>query len=215
MDKPKRYEPLWHIEIVVFCAVLLQLTLADVYSIGPKYLIGTMEILLMISLRLMAPIVHDVAGRLRRFAGLLLIGIIAFANITSLVLVMHKLIEGGGVTGKQLITSGFTIYLTNIILFGLLYWELDGGGPGGRGTHKPPVDFLFPQMSIDETITRQPNWQPSFIDYLFISTTNGAAFSPTDAMPLTHRAKMLMTIQALASLTIIVLLAARAMTILT
>lgn len=216
MDAPKlkRLEPLWHVEAAVVCAIALQLILAHGLTIGPKYLLAGLEVSLLLALRLMAPVTHDLASRLRRFAGLLLTGIVSFANITSLVLVCRYLIEGNHSTGKELILSAIAIYLTNIIIFGLWYWELDGGGAGGRGTHRPPVDFLFPQMTTSPTITEQPNWQPSFMDYLFVSITNGTAFSPTDAMPLTHRAKFLMSIQALVSLTTVALVAARAISIL-
>jgi hypothetical protein len=124
------------------------------------------------------------------------------------------LLNGDHSSGKQLIISALAIYLTNIIVFGLWYWQLDGGGPGGRGTHRPPVDFLFPQMNTSVKITEEPNWQPTFMDYLFVSITNGTAFSPTDALPLTHRAKLLMAIQALVSLSTVALVAARAINIL-
>ncbi|MBI3624117.1 hypothetical protein HY218_00640 [Candidatus Saccharibacteria bacterium] len=213
MDNSKPFEPLWHVELALICAIILQVLLADPLTVGPKYLIAAMELLLVGALRLMAPVTHDLASSLRRFAGLLLTALISFANITSLALVARHLITGGP-SGKQLILSAVAIYLTNIIIFGLWYWELDGGGPGGRGTHRPPVDFLFPQMNVPSQITEQPNWRPSFMDYLFVSVTNGTAFSPTDAMPLTHRAKALMALQALVSLTTIGLVAARAINIL-
>ncbi len=213
--RPKRFEPLWHIEIAVVAAIIFQLLLIDSLSVGPKYLIAAMELLLVGALRVIAPVRHNLASRVRRFAGLLLTGLISFANITSLVLVCRHLLEGTQPsTGRQLILSAFVIYLTNIIIFGLWYWELDGGGPGGRGTHRPPVDFLFPQMNTPAIITEQPNWQPTFMDYLFVSITNGTAFSPTDAMPLTHRAKLLMAIQAIVSLGTVALVAARAINIL-
>jgi len=214
MSKQRVHEPLWHIELAVVVAILIQLFLPNKLFIGPKYLIVVMELLLMVALRIMSPITHTKAGRIKRFAGLMLIGVISFANISSLILVVQKLINGGQTTGKQLIVAALAIYLTNIIMFGLMYWALDGGGPGGRGTHQPPVDFLFPQMTTTSLVTEQPGWKPSFMDYLFISITVGTAFSPTDAMPLTHRAKLLMSIQALVSLTTVALLAARAINIL-
>ena len=140
---------------------------------------------------------------------------VSITNIGSLVLVCDSLIRGNqALSGKQLLLSAVSIYLTNIILFGLWYWQLDGGGPGGRGTHRPPVDFLFPQMNASDKVTEQPDWRPTFFDYMYISITNGTAFSPTDAMPLTHRAKLLMSIQAVVSLATVALVAARAVNIL-
>ena len=208
-------EPLWHIELGVIAAIALQMLLGDHLTIGPKYLIAVLELLLLVGLRLTVPATHDRASRLRRKAGLALTAIVTLANVTSLIIVCNYLINGTQqVNGKQLLLSAIAIYLTNIIVFGLWYWQLDGGGPGGRGTHRPPVDFMFPQMSASVTVTEAPDWRPTFTDYLFVAITNGTAFSPTDAMPLTHRAKLLMTIQALISVLTVALVAARAINIL-
>ncbi len=148
-------------------------------------------------------------------ASLLLIALITFANISSLGLVIRYLVGGTHhLAGKDLILSAVAIYITNIIIFGLWYWELDGGGPGGRGAHRPPVDFLFPQMTASRETTKVDNWSPTFFEYLYVSFTNATAFSPTDAMPLTHRAKLLMTVQATTSLATVAIVAARAVDIL-
>jgi hypothetical protein len=211
----KKYiEPLWHIEIAVLIAIGLQVILSNELTIGPKYLLAVMELLLLVGLRLTAPATHDAASRFRRFTGLLLTGLVSFVNISSLFLVCKHLLGGSYSSGRQLIFSAIAIYLTNIIVFGLWYWQLDGGGPGNRGTHRPPVDFLFPQMNTSAEVTQEPDWKPSFTDYLFVSITNGTAFSPTDALPLTHRAKLMMAVQALVSLATVALVAARAINIL-
>ncbi len=213
MVQPKP-EPLWHIELAVLFAIGLQLLLSSQLTVGPKYTIASLELLLLIGLRLTeepSPRPH----RVRRFGALLLTGLVSFANITSLLLVCSYLIKGShSITGERLLISALAIYLTNIIIFGLWYWQMDGGGAGNRGTHKPPVDFLFPQMNTSESVTEQPSWRPTFFDYLYVSVTNATAFSPTDAMPLTHRAKLLMTIQGLVSLSTVALVAARAINIL-
>lgn len=210
----RKPEPLWHVELAVLCAVGLQLLLSNQLTVGPKYIIAGLELLLVVCLRLTeetTPRPH----RGRRLISLILTGLITFANITSLVLVCRYLINGDhNITGIRLLVSALAIYLTNIIIFGLWYWQMDGGGAGNRGTHQPPVDFLFPQMSTSESVTEQPNWHPSFFDYMYVSVTNATAFSPTDAMPLTHRAKLLMTVQGLASLITVALVAARAINIL-
>ena len=105
------------------------------------------------------------------------------------------------------------IWLTNFLVFGLWYWELDRGGPGKRATGNDlPPDFLFPQMS-DDTI-EPPNWRPRFFDYLYVSLTNAMAFSPTDTMPLTAMAKGVMGVHALVSIVTIGLIVARAVNIL-
>jgi hypothetical protein len=104
------------------------------------------------------------------------------------------------------------IWLTNVIVFGLWYWDLDRGGPATRlhENHRRP-DFLFPQMS---TPGSGPNWTPDFLDYLYTSFTNATAFSPTDTMPLTAWAKLLMMVQSLASLLTVALVVSRAVNIL-
>lgn len=213
ITQPKR-EPLWHIELAVVCAIALQLLLSNQLTVGPKYVIAGLELVLILGLRLTeepTPRPH----KWRRRASVFLTALISFANITSLILVCKYLVGGNHtIGGKQLLISAVAIYLTNIIIFGLWYWQMDGGGAGNRGTHQPPVDFLFPQMGSDPEATQQPNWQPSFFDYLYVSVTNATAFSPTDAMPLTHRAKFLMTVQGLVSLSTVALVAARAINIL-
>ncbi len=214
-NEPRKKEPLWHIEIAVFLAVGLQLLLSDSLTIGPKNLLAILELSLLIGLRLTAPVVHDLASEARRLGGLMLTALVAFTNISSLALVCNALVSGQTeLTGRQLIVSAVSIFLTNIILFGLFYWQLDGGGPGGRGTHRPPVDFLFPQMNTPEKVTEEIDWQPTFFDYLYVSITNATAFSPTDALPLTHRAKFFMSIQGLVSLATVAIVAARAINIL-
>ena len=109
--------------------------------------------------------------------------------------------------------TAIQIWLTNVIVFGLWYWELDRGGPGARcrENHREP-DFLFPQMSTPAAAP--PSWAPRFLDYLYVAFTNATAFSPTDTLPLTAWAKVLMAIQSLASLLTVALVAARAVNIL-
>lgn len=211
----KRVEKLWHVELAVIIAIILQLILAPGLIVGPKYLLAAMEVSLLLGLRLTASATHDRASSVRRLLGLSLTAIVSVVNIGSLADVCYALIHGApGISGQKLLVSAVSIYLTNIILFGLWYWQLDGGGPGGRGTHRPPVDFLFPQMDTPTKVTEQPDWQPRFFDYVFLSIMTATAFSPTDAMPLTHRAKLLMGLQALVSLSTVALVAARAVNIL-
>jgi uncharacterized membrane protein len=122
-------------------------------------------------------------------------------------MLINALIHGSsGLPGKSLLAGAFAIFITNIIVFGLWYWELDS--PGLSGRHKASADhFQFPN---------RPNssWRPLFFDYLYVSLTNSTAFSPTDTMPLTHAAKALMSAQALIALLTVVLVTARAVNIL-
>jgi hypothetical protein len=116
-------------------------------------------------------------------------------------------------TVTQLLVGTGLVLATNIVTFGLLYWQLDGGGPGGRAAHAQAYpDFQFPQ-TLTEGLG-PPDWQPRFQDHLFLAFTNVVAFSPTDTLPLTHRVKGLMAIQSLISLSVLVLVLSRVINIL-
>lgn len=150
---------------------------------------------------------------LRRSLALVLVAILSAVNLINLGLLVRTLLQGGIHNGTGLIFSSAADWLTNVIVFGLWYWELDRGGPARRHSraHREP-DFLFPQMSTPGS--GQPDWAPDFVDYLFVSFTNATAFSPTDTMPLSPTAKILMAVQAAASLLTVGVVAARAVNIL-
>ncbi len=204
----KQNEPIWHVQLAVLLAIVSQLLLSNDLTIGPRYPIAVFEFLLLFVLTAVSPRVHGKKLRLRRTLALALIALITLSNIISLCLVLNSLFSRGISNGKELIVSAILIYFTNIILFGLWYWELDGSGPGAESTNGG-ADFLFPQMA-----NGVKDWQPSFFDYLYVSVTNATAFSPTDAMPTTHRVKLLMIVQSFISLTTVALVAARAVNIL-
>jgi uncharacterized membrane protein len=206
----KAKEPIWHVQAAVLVAIALQLLLSNKLIVGPRYAIVGLEGLLLVALAVFGPLKKKISFHLRRTLAVALIAIISLSNITSLVLVIDSLFTKSGVTGRQLIVSGLAIYLTNIIIFGLWYWELDSNGVQGQSVDVMPVDFLFPQMSLKGA----KDWSPTFFDYLYISVTNASAFSPTDTLPLTHRAKLLMTLQSITSLLTVALVAARAVNIL-
>ncbi len=147
-----------------------------------------------------------------RVLGLALIALITIANFVSLTELIHALLYGSKAGGRPLVYASVPIWLTNVIVFGLWYWELDRGGPAIRHQpeHRRP-DFLFPQMS---TPGSSPGWVPNFLDYFYTSFTNATAFSPTDTMPLTPWAKVLMMLQSLASLVTVAVVVSRAVNIL-
>lgn len=207
-------EPYWHVQLAVIVAIVLQLVLDNQLTVGPKYVIASLEVLLVIALFVVSKRKHKIIFRLRHAMAIVLIAIISLANISSLILVINDLFGKRVVSGKELILSGLAIFLTNIIIFGLWYWELDSNGNQGQSADVPPIDFLFPQMSEKASMVPD-NWNPTFLDYLYVSVTNATAFSPTDTLPLTHRAKSLMSLQSLVSLITIALVAARAVNILT
>jgi hypothetical protein len=207
-------EPLWHVRIAVIAALLLQLTLPDAFVVGPKYVLPILEGLLLLALFYTTPRKPIFKSVLRRVNALVLIGLISLVNIYSVQQLAHGLLVGGTISnGSQLVLTAINIYFTNIIIFGLWFWELDAGGHGIRQQKKVHErDFLFPQMANPELAPY--GWSPVFIDYLYVSITNAAAFSPTDTLPLTRRAKILMAIQSFVSLVTIALVAARAVNIL-
>ena len=135
------------------------------------------------------------------------------SNIASAVQLVQRLIDGTIKSPNNLLAFGGSIWLTNMVVFSLWYWEFDRGGPGARAEAIDPFpDFLFPQMT-DPSFAPH-DWSPKYFDYLFTSYTNASAFSPTDVMPLTRWAKMLMMLQSAISLITVGLVIARAVNIL-
>jgi uncharacterized membrane protein len=197
----------------VLAAIALQLLLPARLSAGPRWLLPALEGVLLIGLSLATPRQLEHEHTTRRRAALTITAIVSVANIYSLGALTHFLLHHNVSNGRELITSGVLIWLTNFLIFALWYWEIDRGGPGRRAAgHDGMPDFLFPQMTDDriEPIA----WRPKFIDYLYVSLTNATAFSPTDTMPLTGTAKGVMGIQGLVSLVTIGLIVSRAVNIL-
>jgi hypothetical protein len=163
------------------------------------------EVLLVGALALDAPPSVDVT----------MILVVVLANLGGLGLLIASLVTetSRDLSGGQLLMSGAVLWLTNVIVFGLLYWSLDAGGPRARakrGRRRP--DFWFPQDDNDRLA--HTGWHPRLEDYAYVALTNGIAFSPTDAMPLTRRAKTLMGLDALISVGAVLLVAARAVNVL-
>jgi hypothetical protein len=148
----------------------------------------------------------------RRTVAVALLGLISVANALLLVAVLASLLRGGEKSGAQLLLKALTVWSTNVITFGLWFWELDRGGPVRRlRPDPPPPDFQFPQMENPQLA--EPDWRPHLVDYIYVSFTNSIAFSPTDVMPLTRRAKMLMLSESSVSSVTVLLVAARAVNI--
>ncbi|HTT27564.1 MAG TPA: hypothetical protein VMG37_04080 [Solirubrobacteraceae bacterium] len=208
-----RYLPFWEPQLVVACTIALQLSLSNEVTIGPTWLLPALEGALLIGLTIVSPRAKARHSPLRRKVAIAMIGLVSAANIASLVMLSHQLLHGGKENGRQLILSGIVLWCTNVLLFGLWYWETDRGGPVAREKGERDVpDFLFPQMTSPRWAPK--DWMPSLIDYLYVSLTNATAFSPTDTMPLTPTAKWLMSAQSIASLVTVGLVVARAVNIL-
>jgi hypothetical protein len=148
----------------------------------------------------------------RRNVALSLLSVISVENAFALLALIGSLVGGHETSGGQLLLKGTTIWGTNVIAFGLWFWGIDQGGPVRRvEPNPPPVDFQFPQLENPQLAV--PGWRPSLVDYIYVSFTNSIAFSPTDAMPLTRRAKLLMMSESAVSAVTILLVAARAVNI--
>ena len=213
-NKYRDHEPIWHVQTTMLVAIALQLALPDHFVFGPRYLLLGVEVVLLVAMSFTTPRERIFQSLTRRINVLALIVLSGVANTYGLVEVTRKLLQTGKISnGRELILTAVNIYITNIIIFGLLYWEMDGGGPGTRqAMPKHDQDFMFPQNQNEDY--KHPRWQPTFIDYLYVSSTNGMAFSPTDTLPLSRRAKLLMLLQATLSLVAVALVAARAVNIL-
>ncbi len=199
---------------IVALAIALQVVLPGRLVIHPVWLFPSVEGLLMVILIAANPVRIKRTSASLRTASVSLIALISLANAWSSARLIQGLINGTeGANASLLLSRGASVYVTNIIVFALWYWEWDRGGPVARtlGTLRYP-DFLFPQMS--QSGVAPPEWAPNFLDYLYVSFTNATAFSPTDTMPLTRWAKMLMLVQSAVALLTVAFVVARAVNIL-
>jgi uncharacterized membrane protein len=202
------------VTIAIGVAIVLQATLAHRVANRPQWLAAAVSAVLLVLAVATSSRRIDHRSRPLRVLTLVMIAIISAANIASGARLVVDLVNGEGIRdpGKLLLTGG-AIWLTNVIVFGLWYWEFDRGGPAARALALDPYpDFLFPQMS--ERDVAPDDWEPEFVDYLYVSFTNAMAFSPTDVLPLSRWAKLTMLLQSLVSLLLAVLVIARAVNIL-
>jgi len=165
---------------------------------------------------LLALLLFGDPGRLRKHtqgihrAAVTLVVVLVAAALWATAVLVYDLIKGHGVSSSptQLLASGAVVWIGNNLSFALLYWLIDTGGPIARSRHPAPVDFAFTQHMSPELAP--PGWRPVFLDYLHLGFTNATAFSPTDVMPLTHRAKYTMLVQSTVALALFGLIVARA-----
>jgi hypothetical protein len=206
----------WPAQLTVAAAIALQLLLPGRLSISAmtRWTIAAIEGVVLVALFVASPQRLEAAHSLRRRLTISITAIASIANGIALVLLVHLLLNHTVSAGHSLIVAGAEIWLTNVLIFSLWYWELDRGGPGLRaaGLDTRP-DLLFPQMT-SEVAALYPGWRPLFVDYFYVSLTNATAFSPTDTMPLSSQAKLMMGLQSLVSLVTIGLVVARAVNIL-
>jgi uncharacterized membrane protein len=203
----------WPVTVAVAAALTMQANLPDNLVLGPRWLLPSIGGVLAIVLIGANPRRIDRASKPLRATSLVLIGLISLANGYSAARLIDRLLTVGEKDPTRLLLTGGAIWLTNVIVFALWYWEFDRGGPVGRMLAVDPYpDFQFPQM--ENPTLAPPDWEARFVDYFYLSFTNATAFSPTDVMPLSRWAKLAMLVQTVISLLTVVLVVARAVNIL-
>lgn len=202
--------------VAVLAAAAFHAALPNALLVEPRWVIPVVEIALLLPLTAINPTRLTREEKWSRIVGLALVAVVIMTNLVSLGYLMHELTSLHVANGRQLLLAALQVWLTNIIAFALVFWELDRGGAVARlpssGTPQQRPDFLFPQD--DPGVPGSSEWIPMFVDYLYVSITNSTAFSPTDTLPLTTRAKALMSVQAVIALVTSLLVIARAVNVL-
>jgi hypothetical protein len=213
-------EPRLPAAVAVLVAIALYALLPSPLLIGPRFVVPVLELLLFVPLISANPRRMTRQNKGLRRLSIALVLLIAASNAVSLGLLIHRLV-GGASGGAVLLVAAGQVWLTNVLMFALAYWELDRGGPISRTQvarpRLPAADFRFPQdedhdaiVEVAKRSSARSNWAPGFIDYFYVSVTNSSAFSPTDTMPLSPRAKLLMAVESVSALVMSVLVIAYA-----
>lgn len=208
-----RGEHRWPASLAVLVAIALQLVLPERAVPLLPHLLPVLELLLVAALLAADPFRINRESSALRAAGLALSGLVGVSNGSSAALLVADLVTGAPTGPAELLLTGAGVWLTNVIAFALLYWELDRGGPAARAAAvRDRPDLLFPQMQNPELA--DPDWEPTFSDYLYVSFTNCTAFSPTDVLPLSRWAKLSMMVQSAIAIVVVALVVARAVNVL-
>ncbi|HEY6795852.1 MAG TPA: hypothetical protein VI248_14325 [Kineosporiaceae bacterium] len=207
-------EPRLPVTIAVAFMIIMQALLPDRLTLTANWVMPVVETLILVVLFASNPRRVTHASRWLRLLSLGLIALASLANAWSAVSLVVGLVNGreGQDAGPLLITGG-NIWLTNVVVFALWYWDLDRGGPGARARNeRAKPDFLFPEMASADLA--DADWEPHFVDYLYLAYTNATAFSPTDTLPFSRWSKLAMMLQSAVSLATGALVIARAVNIL-
>ncbi len=203
--------------VAIALVTVLQVVIPRGDRVGPPLLVPAVEAIAFVVMLVIAARPGPVPAKARPLI-LVLFGVLATANAVAagrlVVLVLgNGKVDGAELTAGRLLVAGLLTLATNVITFSLLYWQFDGGGPAGRFSDALRYpDFQFPQTATPGLAA--PEWRPEFVDYLYVAFTNVVAFSPTDTMPLTRRAKSLMAMQSVIALGVLVVVLARVINIL-
>jgi uncharacterized membrane protein len=211
--------------VATLVALALYVTLPNQMLGVARFFVTGLLVLLLIPLVAANPRRMTREDRRLRLLSLGFAVLVLLANTAGFITLVHALVSGHAQSGTTLLLAALQVWLANIIGFGLLYWELDRGGPVVRATKNrnelPAADWRFSQDEDDDAsdevargASKRADWRPRFIDYLYMSTTNSTAFSPTDVMPLSPRAKLLMGFESIEALLVSVLVIARGVSLL-
>lgn len=208
-------QELWQAQLALFVAIALQYAASrfsnDLLP-GAHYAIILIELVLAVLLGFTARTVKRHARHINHLVVVIILGVLSAANIAALITVLHSLIVEKAITdGKELLASAAAIFLTNIIVYALWYWEIDSPGLTGNRWSRNDKDFQFTQQDL---ASDYPDWRPQFADYLYVAITNAVNFAPADTRPLSRTAKMLMASQSLVSTFTLALVIARSVSIL-
>ena len=213
----RKGEPRWHAAIAVLVALALYVSLPSKLIVGPLWLAPILILTIMVPLNILSPH-HYRDTMLQRAWSIATVAILNAFNVGTIVELLISIASPHPhreVTGEVLLKGAVEIWLTNVIVYGLWYWEIDGGGPRARLQADEEqalrrADFLFPQLAVTPDLRAQFKWRPHFVDYIFLAFNTATAFSPTDTYPLSPLAKVLMMAESLTSLVTVVVIAARA-----
>jgi uncharacterized membrane protein len=217
--RPGNAESRWPVSLALVAAIALQGAIPQQYTVVPRWPLLAPELLLLVVLLIINPVRLTRSTRLGRAATVVLLAAITVDNIASAVVLDYRILNGQvSNNAAVLLGSGAAISVTNVIVFGIWYWEMDLGGPFARAgvddrdRNRQYPDFMFPQTGRANLAPE--DWEPRFLDYLYVSLTNVMAFSPTDTMPLTRRSKAMMAVQGVVAVTTLALVFARAVNVL-
>lgn len=221
IERNERAEHRWPAVIAILVALTLYALLPSSFLPALRYTVVGIGVLLLVPAVIVNPLRFQKESKLARVLSLALATLLAVANQVALIQLVAMLLQPADKDEAPiLLLAAVQVWSTNIIVFGLIFWELDRGGPVTRSIAArkdlPEADFRFPQDENDDTVIEvamgssgKSNWTANFVDYLYFSLSNAMAFSPPDAVPLTNRAKIITGLEALGAYVLLVLVIAR------
>jgi hypothetical protein len=225
LEREARAEHRWPALAAVLVALTLYALLPSSFIPVLRYAVVVVGVLLLVPLFVLNPLRMNTQTKWSRTLSIAFTVLLAVANTVALAQLVVQLITGSKDDGLTLVLASLQVWTTQVIVFGLIFWELDRGGPVTRTRlardKLPEADFRFPQDENAGNVTEvamrssvKADWTANFIDYLYYSLSNSMAFSPPDALPLTNRAKVLTGLEALGAYVLLVLVIARAVSLL-